>query len=84
MLEETPSCIPWPACPHSLILKDTIKRTSWASRRGVHEPLTPFVRGDIDGPSPQRWSRPGSSSSIRPMDCWGALCPDPFFGQREK
>jgi hypothetical protein len=65
MVKETPSFIPLPACPHSLIPKDAIKRTSYASRRVVHERPTTFLRSDIDGLDLQHSPLPGSSSLIR-------------------
>jgi hypothetical protein len=66
MVEETPGCIPWPACLHSHP-KNTIKRMSCTSRWVLHHlPVqVPLLRGYIDGPelqcSPLLWS-----SSIRP------------------
>jgi hypothetical protein len=89
MVEETPCYIPWPTCPHSLIPKDAIKRTSCASRRVVHQPTTPFLCSDIDGPNLQcsplpdhhhRFILPGTNL----MDYWCAPRPDPFLFKERK
>jgi hypothetical protein len=81
--------MPLPRCPHSLIPKDTIKRTSCTSRWVVHEPPVPFHHSDIDGLSLQSLPLPRSSSSIcstwHTTDCWCCPCPDPFlFKERKK